>query len=197
METNVAEIRAPPDSNRPRSYNGDMARVGRIGEGIAIGWFRNRPDISRVVDLREDEEMRRLDVDCRIIFKNGRSLLAEIKTDCYLGLSGNVLFEVLRINHTAPQDKCCTLGWAARSPAQWLIYFAPQINALYLTEFARFRSVFQQYTRSVRRAMRIRVINTDAIKTTINVLIPWADYAEKVFRIYRLGNSNEMLGQQN
>lgn len=45
--------------------------------------------------------------------------------------------------------------------------------------------------------MRIRVINTDAIKTTINVLIPWADYAEKVFRIYRLGNSNEMLGQQN
>ncbi len=35
--------------------------------------------------------------------------MAEIKTDAWLGISGNVNFEVLRINHTAHPDKAGTL----------------------------------------------------------------------------------------
>ena len=118
--------------------------------------------------------MREADVDLSLSLMDGRIALAEVKSDRHLGRSGNLLFEILRINHTAPHGKAVTLGWSARSPANWLLYFSPAKHAIYQITFDSFREGFQKYTEACRAGTEIRVdwTNTDKIKSTINVLVP-------------------------
>lgn len=177
--------RAIPGQANPRSYNGHYMRAGKEAEKIVMDWLRANPQIVGLDDLRGLREMQTADVDCSLQLSDGRAVLAEIKSDWHLGKSGNVLFEVLRINHTAQSDKAVTLGWSARSPATWLLYYAPQVNSIYQCRFDDFRRCFQTYTAEARKTSRLDYIETDAIKSTVNVLIPWK-YCEKAFRVHAL-----------
>ena len=168
-----------------RSYNGALMKAGRAGEEIVLDWLRSRPYIQSVADLRDHAEMRHADIDCSITANDGRILLAEIKSDWYMGISGKVLFEVLRINHTAPPERAATLGWSARSPATTLFYYAPQVGCIYQCSFGDLRQSFQKYTHEARKQTNISIVETDAIKTTINILVPMS-YCESIFKIHRL-----------
>lgn len=173
-----------PSADRQRSYDGGYMAVGKNGEEIVMAWIANHPQTLGVDDVRELRVTRDADIDCFIKTQDGRVTLAEIKTDQHLGVSGNVLFEVLRINHTAPPDRAVTLGWAARSPARTLFYYAPSVSAIYICRFDALRLCFQKWSREARGKMRINVVPTDNIKTTVNVLIPWAAVSD-IFQIKR------------
>ena len=99
--------------------------AGRNAEEVVLQWLAEQPWVIGVEDLRSLRVMREADVDCSCQLIDGRNSLLEIKSDRHLGCSGNFLFEVLRINHTAPPNKACVLGWSARSPALQLAYYAP------------------------------------------------------------------------
>jgi len=189
---NIPIIRAvPTGETKTRSYNGDYMKAGRKAEEIVLGFLRERPEIVGVEDLRELRVMHEADVDCALYTRDGRVPLAEIKSDVYLGNSGNVLFEILRINHTCVPEKAGALGWSLRSPATYFFYYAPTPNKIYQCRADDLRGAFQRYTREERAGANPRWINTDSIKSTLVVLIPW-DYCKGIFTIYDLPDDEEI-----
>lgn len=169
--------------DKPRSYDGDYQAAGKVAEEVCLRFLRHSPSVLRLEDTRALRVLQEADVDCVLHLYDGRCLLAEIKSDRHLGVSGNVIFEVLRVNHTCESEKSCVLGWSARSPAQWLLYYAPSVQRIYVCRFANLRAAFQEYTRTVRQGTRLNWVSTDAIKSTVNVLLPWSA-CEAVFKVY-------------
>lgn len=170
-------------STKERSYSGDYMAAGKKAEEIVMKFLTDKPYIIGVSDFRQLKAIQEADVDIAIKTIDGRVTLAEIKSDWHLGVSGNVLFEVLRINHTAPPEKCLTLGWSGRTPATWILYYAPQVNKIYQFKTDDLRAAFQEYTKDARKGTYIDKVITDNIKMTINVLIPWK-YCQNIARIY-------------
>lgn len=181
------EFDTQPTAERKRSYSGDYMAAGKRAEEVVLAWLTKRPWVIGVADLRDLRVMQEADCDCSVSLLDGRITLAEIKSDRHLGSSGNFLFESLRLNHTAPPDRAVTLGWSARTPARLLLYYAPQPNSVHLISTDDFRRSLQQYTDKCRKSSRISYVETDKIKSTINILIP-AEYviAMPSYRLYKL-----------
>lgn len=172
-------------ATKERSYNGDYKAIGKLAEEIVLAFLKARPDIIDVEDFRELRVMMDADVDCAIYTRSGRVALAEIKSDKYLGVSGNVIFEILRVNHTCIPERAGTLGWSLRSPATYFLYYAPAVNKIYQCRADELRKVFQSYTGTCRESAKPIWINTDKIKSTLAVLIPWK-LCSNIFKIYDL-----------
>ena len=151
-------------------------------EEICMDFLRANPQTLELVDARECRVLQDVDADCVWHLYDGTVHLAEIKSDNHLCVSGKVLFEVLRINYGEGR-RCCTLGWASRSPAEWLLYYAPKANGIYVCRFSDLRRCFQAYVKSARRETDLRFVDTDQIKGTVNVLIPW-HWCKACFRVY-------------
>jgi len=49
-----------------------------------------------------------------------------------------------------------------------------------------FRLSFQQFTNKKRGNLKFNIVETDEIKTTVNVLIPFKDYIKQYTTIYEL-----------
>lgn len=173
-----------PSINRDRSYSGDYMSLGKRGEEVVIEWLKNRPEVISHDDLRELRPMQKADVDFAIYSVDGRVALLEVKTCRHLGKSGNVLFEVLRINHTCDPVHSLGLGWSGRSPATYIAYYAISVEQIWIASFNDFRKCFQEYTCKARKNIRFDVVPTDRIKTTVNILIPEAEI--KCFKKYNL-----------
>lgn len=161
-----------PSADRKRSYDGGYMAAGKRAEEIVLEWLMTRPWVVDVEDLRPYRPMREADVDCSIALTDGRVTLAEIKSDRHLGVSKNFLFEVLRINHTAPPDAAVKLGWSARSPARYGLLYAPVTKIIHKISMDDYRAALQDYTKEVRRKTNISYVETDRIKSTVNILIP-------------------------
>jgi hypothetical protein len=158
--------------NKQRSYAGDYMDEGIKAQNIVLKFLRDHPDVIGVDDMSQLKVMQEADVDCMIKTRDGLITLAEIKSDKWIGKSENILFEVLRINHTAPPDHCVTLGWSARTPAKYLIYYSPELERIYVIASDDLRRAMQKYTSETRKSSNISYVSTDNIKSTINILIP-------------------------
>ena len=172
-------------AGKSRSYNGDYMERGKATEKIVMGWLASNPGVLGIDDLTSLRPLMEADVDCSIKLMDGRITFAEIKSDKWISKHGNVLFEILRINHTAPADKAITLGWTGRSPAKWLVYYSPKSNTIFKCQFDDLRRVFQKHTKANRAETKIIYVPTDNIKSTLNVLIPFSE-CEKIFGVYDL-----------
>jgi predicted nucleotidyltransferase len=170
MNGYVLPVHTGPDKDR--SYDGDYMERGKKAEEIVIAFLKRRPMVLNVIDFRELRQAQGADFDVGIVSIDGRVPLAEIKSDAYLGKTGNVLFEVLRINHTCDPDFSATLGWSARTPARYILVYAPSVEKIYQFDTNKWRKCFQKYTLETRKNMRISIVETDRIKTTINILMP-------------------------
>jgi hypothetical protein len=168
---------------KARSYNGDYMRIGKAGETVCLNWLRQHPGVCDIIDFRAVRAVHECDIDCGVKLYTGNICLVEIKTDTYLGVTGNILCEVLRINHTCEPNFAGYLGWMLRSPAKYLLYYAPNRipSAIYKAEFALIRRVIQDYTQ--KNNPRIDIVRTDNIKTTFNLLIPALEF-NSIFEIY-------------
>ena len=172
-----------PDANKERSYNGDYMAEGRFAEEVVMAFLKDYPGVIGIEDFRNLRAVHEADIDCAIKTADGRVTLAEIKSDRHLGITGNVLFEVLRINHTCQPDRAGYLGWSFRSPATYFLYFSPKLKKVFLCRANDLRQVVQAYTKEHRKAVRLDWVNTDAIKSTVNILLPW-DVCKQVFKVY-------------
>lgn len=172
-------------ADKPRSYNGDYMADGKKAEEIVMNFLRQQPDVIGVDDWSNLQIVHEADVDCAIKTRDGLVTLGEIKSDSHLGQSGNVLFEILRINHTCQHEKAGTLGWSLRSPATFFLYYAPSVARIYICRANSLRKVFQSYTRQARQSVNTIWVNTDSIKSTLNVLLPW-EVCKGVFKVYNL-----------
>lgn len=176
---------ATTGSDKGRSYSGDYMAVGKVGEDVVIKWLKIKPQVLGVTDFRSIREVHEADVDVGVRLYTGQVCLAEIKTDTYLGKSGNIITEVLRINHYSDHKYAGYLGWSFRSPAEHLLFYAPNCTppSIYKTTFKKYRSVAQLHTKE--NDTDFMTIRTDSGKTTYNILIPEAEY-DGIFTIYPL-----------
>ena len=160
---------------------------GEAAERIVFEFLSKQPIVESVTDTRNVKSWQDVEIDCIVKFKDGHTMWAEIKSDKHLGKSGNILFEVLRINHTADLKHAATLGWSARSRATHFLYYAPSVDKIYCITVTDLRNAMQAYTRNERARTNLNFVPTDDIKSTVNILIP-----EKYFknlRIYKIKRS--------
>lgn len=163
--------------------------IGKLGENIVIDFLKSRPSIINVEDFRDIRAIQKSDIDIGIELRCGKIHLAEIKTDTWLGITENFLFEVLRINHTSRPEDCGYLGWALRSPARFLIYCAPNTTPqkIFVSTFENIRRLIQSFTK--KENARFNKVSTDSIKTTYNLLIP-KYLCLPLFKVYDLVNTD-------
>jgi hypothetical protein len=152
-------------------------------EARVMDFLKKRPDVLGVMDWRELQVQQEADIDIAIKTRDGRITLAEIKSDSHLGVTNNVLYEVLRINHTCAHEHATTLGWSGRTPAQFILFDAISVKKIYQIRTEDFRKALQEYTRVARKNINVSIVPTDSIKTTVNILIPW-NYCQKYFKIF-------------
>jgi hypothetical protein len=189
------DVNTTPSATRERTYDGDYMAAGNKAEKTVMAWLRKRPWVVGVDDLRALRVMREADVDCSITLADGRVTLAEIKSDRHLNNLAtedkNFLFEVLRINHTAPAERAVTLGWSARTPALRILYFSPEDMRLHCIATEEFRRALQDYTKEARKLTKISYVPTDCIKSTVNILIPKRFViAMPSYRAYNINEAN-------
>ena len=160
-----------PSADRERDYDGGYMAAGKDAEELVMAWWRKRDGVVEVIDYRADVAFQAKEIDCRVV-RVTDAFTVEIKSDQHLGVSGNFLFELLRINHTAQTAHSVVLGWSVRSEADVLCYYAPTVSELHVIKMVHFRQAMQRYTFDVRRGCAIDVVPTDQIKSTVNILIP-------------------------
>lgn len=180
----IARTKTGP--NKKRSYNSDYMAEGKIAEEVVFAFLKQHPYVVDVQDWRDLKLVHEADVDCAIVTIDGRVRLAEIKSDTHLGVTNNVLFEVLRINHTCAAEHATTLGWSARSPANYFLYYSPMTKSIYQCKPDDLRKALQAYTKESRKKTNVQWINTDNIKSTLVILIPW-QYCNGFFHIWKIG----------
>jgi hypothetical protein len=166
------------EEKKEKSYNGELMEKGKKAEEIVLNWLRNNKNIKEIIDFREWRLTQRLDVDCGIETIDGKIMLAEIKSDKYLGNSNNFLFETFRINHFIHPDSIFYLGWAWRSPAKYLFYYSPKENAVYRFLFSNVRLGIGKYISRCDKNSNPKTswVYTDKQKTTFNLLIPIKEF---------------------
>ncbi len=168
---------------KERSYDGDYMKAGRLAERIVMDWLVNHPEVVEVDDLSHLRQLQRVDSDCAVCLRDGTTPLAEIKWDRWLGIKGNVLVEVLRLNHKGPSEVAGVLGWTLRTPARWILYYAPNLAQVYQFQTEQLRQSLQRYTEEMREKTRFSWVCTDRIKSARNSLVPVA-YCEGAFRVH-------------
>jgi hypothetical protein len=176
-----------PCSTRARCYDGDYMDAGRQAEEIVMRFLRHHPHVIAVEDFRQIRAVHEADIDFAIKTSDGRVRLAEVKSDRHLHEDGNVIFEVLRINHTCHADRSLVLGWSSRSPATYFIYYSPRTLKLYQCASNDLRAVLQKWTLNHRSdsLRRFIYIPTDSIKSTIAILIPYKQCVLNGISIFR------------
>ena len=181
-----------PSADRAKSYASGYMAAGKEGESVVMAWLSRRVNVRHVEDLRDDPEMQAAEIDCRVHTTDGDSSTVEIKSCDHLGVSGNVLFEMLRINHGCGPEHALVMGWAMRSEADWLFYYAPSVSKIYRIGFDDFRRAAQNYTREARWKSFIHFVSTDDVKSTVNLLIPEKYVKQmKTYRPYEIGCNGE------
>jgi hypothetical protein len=194
MNLNVDQYLPTHGANKRRSYLGAMMNKGEFAEETVLRWLQDFPDVVGVDDFRQLRVMQKTDVDCAIYFIEGHVLLAEIKSDVHLRKDGNVTYEYLRINHTAPPDRNSVLGWTARTPAKWVLFYAPQECLVYRFETEVMQKVFQTFTRERRPKhggwlsdldkLKLYWVSTDEIKSTLICCLPLSAFPPQSIRAY-------------
>ena len=154
-----------------KNYNGELMEKGKSNEEIILNWLKDNPSAKSVIDFREFRLAQRIDVDFGIETIDGNIVLAEIKSDKWIRESGNLLFEVFRINHFAKAN-WFYLGWGYRSPAQKLIDRNPGTGETFIFNFLGLRTFIGEYVLEIGKELRINITETDKQKTTFNFLIP-------------------------
>jgi len=179
---------------RARDYeNGEYAQKGKTAEQIVMAFVESHPDIIGIDDLRDVKQMRWYDVDACIRTAEGETFLAEIKSDDHLGVTNNVFFETLRLNLTAEPEHAVKLGWSQRSPARFLLYYAPKAAKLYVCRFDDLRRALQRYLLDLKRSggtPETKYITTSPEVTTQGILIPMS-YCDGIFTVYDMGQPGE------
>jgi hypothetical protein len=152
--------------------NGALVALGQEGENAAWRFLNALSNVTQVDDVRALPQWQDAEVDYRLHLNSGHLVGVEVKYDRHIETSQKVLFELGRIHHTAITP--FYPGWGAFSKADYLLVYAPDSLAFRMLRFTDLRQAMQAYTLANRHQwqMYLKVIPSDATRTTLNVLIP-------------------------
>lgn len=160
-----------PSADRQRSYTGGYMEAGKHAEKIVLAWLRTLSNVAFVDDVRANAEYQSREIDFKIHKQDGGPPInCEVKSDGHLGVTGNWLFELYRINIIAPVDKHFVPGWSARSEADLLLVYAPATDKIHSIPFREYRAAFLSAV--ARGECKFGIVPTDRVKRTINAYFP-------------------------
>jgi len=172
-----------PGRQIKRSYSGAYMSAGAETQTTVMEWLRTQPWVSQVKDHTNNMAMQSLEIDCTVILPDKAQATVEIKRDSHLGVSGNVLFELLRTYHNSYSP--FGLGWGGKTCADYFLLHAISVNKVYMCLRSDLQECAQKYLRENTRDVRFVTIPTDADCTTVALLIPWSTCAS-IFTVYDL-----------
>ncbi len=160
----------------------DSLKVGEVGEKVLDGYFSNKFDI-------EDVEMvdQRRGIDRRYTHKeSGAVCTVEYKTDVRAADTGNVFIEIW----SNKQNK--KKGWAYTSQAQWLYFYIPGTNKVYISEMTRVKMKLKDWASDYRK-VGVRNKSGNSYYTTEGIPVPIKDFEDICFDVIDIGacKSNE------
>lgn len=168
-----------------RSYEGDYMAKGRQGQAIVLDLLKDHPQVVDVQDLSELRTFQQIDSDALFLTIDGLRPLAEIKVDEHVGVSNNIAFEIVRINHrTTDPRNCVTLGWSVYTAAPWIFYYGPVFAFVYQFSADALRRGFQRYTDEARSFSQLAWVDTDNIKSTLLALVPMRYFGSDDYRVH-------------
>ena len=112
-----------------RSFLGDMS-FGKLGEKKVEALLKNSRNVAEVIDLRDDKEAQKKDVDYRVFYKDGRECLVEVKTDKWAHRTGNIPFEMY--SHNNP-------GCFARTESDFIFFVVAMTGMIYVIDSRKFK----------------------------------------------------------
>ncbi len=139
--------------------------AGERGENTIIDYIKHMAGTIDVLDVRDNYEYRKKDVD--IIVSNNKSnhILVEIKTDSYW--PNNLFYEYMSNLERG------TAGCMEITHADYLFYYFERTSELYIIEMNTFREWFHQHIEDI-HIKRKEVVNkcTEGTYTSVGYTIP-------------------------
>ncbi len=166
-----------PSHDRVRSYNGDYMAQGKSAEALVQKWLCGNQDVISVSDVSDQRYYQDREIDLIITMRDGKEITAEIKSDLHIGKTRNVVFELLRVNHTMNNGSAFVMGWGARSEADHVFYCSVTENKIFSFSMADLRSAARSTFAG--KDAKVLTIPTDNIKSTIVLLVPLASIKHK------------------
>lgn len=171
----------------------EMAVKGSNTETLVKKWLSDNSTVYRVMDVSKNKTFQRLDVDVVITLKLGLEIQAEIKTDNNLFDTENFLYELQRIYLQADPAHTSTLGWSAKTPAEYIIWYSPKVEKIIVMRTIDYREAFQNYIKAAGSNVKFNTQQTTKnYCTTINVLFPKVYIGDK-YTAYGLDEEMEFL----
>jgi hypothetical protein len=119
-------------------FKEDIER-GEIGENIIYNYFINLSNVNNVIDVRDDEKYRDMDIDFIVIFSNGEKLNIEIKTDYEAHKTGNLPYEY-RSN-----IKNNTIGCLEKTKADYVFWYIYENQKIYKMDIKSVKKFIHSY----------------------------------------------------
>lgn len=110
------------------------SKSGEVGEQVVWNLFIKMKTVRNVIDVRDDEYFRKVDVDFLIETSGRQFVWLEVKTDSMAARTGNMAYEVLS------NKNFNTLGCLEKTAAGWIAYYVPDANKVYLMDAKKLRS---------------------------------------------------------
>ncbi|MEI4282541.1 hypothetical protein [Tetragenococcus halophilus] len=147
----------------------DSKKLGDKGEAIVYQFMLNHPKIESVMDVRDDRNYQKIDVDYQVRMANGTELGVEVKTDSYK--SGNIFYE------TVSAEEVASRGCLDKTQADYLFYYFINLDRLYILNMSAYRNFVQYYqsyfdTQGFRKELKNYRANNADTYTSIGYAIP-------------------------
>lgn len=159
----------------------DLVPKGDEAEAVAESFLASVALVTAVTNVTRDADWQKRKVDYLLTFADGSMGKVEVKSDRHIASKRNALFELMRIHHTAAPEHCAYPGWSVVSEADRFLIWCPPAAQLFFMNAADLRIGMQQYTREARRSMMVNIQESDATRTTINILVPLSYVPHRVY----------------
>lgn len=165
--------------------------IGEIGEEKFIQFCHDNN--IQVADLRDIEQYQKMDVDFATKRKE-RIKLVEVKTDSYMGKTGNFCLEFYQ--HLADSYWDSELGWAFTSKAELLAIYDTRHNRFYICELNDLLVFSILYQDDYRKYEKIDRMNSGRTKkrqlllVSIKDFVEWCEKHNKPLLIKECGNDD-------
>ena len=152
-----------------------MRDVGRVGEEVFEAWAVRQAGVEAVRDVRDDPVYQRDEVDYIVTRTVKPDLRVEVKTETKLDVSGNILIELVRINHSG-QHQYVLEGWPWRTVSDVVVYYAPATGRLHFWDRRDFLACIYEWVRLRGKSLRTLVTETSTDRVVISTVMPMDPY---------------------
>lgn len=145
-----------------RSFKGDL-RFGKLCEEVIRRFLMHYVDVDDVRDISNSNRGIKDDIDFEIVYRDGHTSTAELKSDMQAHKTGNIAYEEL--SHKNP-------GCFARTKADHIIYYLTETGVAYVLNPHKLRAFVAEMKADDRKAASLRVRPAKMGEGAFGYLIP-------------------------